>query len=434
MKRLALIAGAVVALLLVTALAVPFFIDPNRFRPMLEEKLSQALGREGKLGDLKLSILSGAVKASDLSISDNPAYSRQPFVQAKSLAVSVEVWPLITSRQLHVTGLTIEQPSITLIQSPNGDWNFSTLGGQSAAAPSKPAAAPASHSDMDLSVKLVKITGGQFTLSHSGTHNKALVLQDVNLEVKDFSAASTFPFTFSTTLAGGGTLKLDGKAGPMDPSDSAATPIDANLVLDHLDLVGTGVTQTAPAVAGLISLTGACRSDGKVAHITGKLKGEKLKLAKGGTPAKRVVEFDFAADHDLRKRSGRLSQGDIHIGAAPAHLTGTYAPEKETTALHMRLDGPKMSIPELAEMLPAMGIVLPNGSSLQGGTATVKLDMEGVLDSLVTSGSVSVDNTKLAGFDMGRNMSVSKPWSGSRTAPIPRFKPSPPSCEWRRKA
>lgn len=416
MKRLALIAGAVVVLLLVTALAVPFFIDPNRFRPMLEAKLTQALARDVKLGDLKLSLLSGAVTASDLSIADNPAYSRQPFVQAKSLAVSVEVWPLITSRQLHVTGLTIDQPSIVLIQSPSGEWNFSNLGGQAAAQP-KTQTASAPKNDLDLSVKLVKITGGHFSLGHTGAHNKPLVLEDVNLEVKDFSAATAFPFTFSTKVAGGGTIKLDGKAGPLDPSDAAASPVEANLALDHLDLVATGLTQNAPAVAGLISLTGACHSDGKVAHVTGKLKGEKLKLAKGGTPAKRVVEFDFAADHDLRKNSGRLRQGDIHIGAAPAHLTGTYAPEKESTALHMRLDGPKMPIPELAEMLPAMGIVLPNGSSLQGGTATVKLDMEGVLDSLVTSGSVSVDNTKLAGFDMGRKMSVIETLVGIKASP-----------------
>ena len=114
MKRIALIVGALVALLLVAALALPFLIDPNSFRPMLESRLTQALGREVKLGDLKLSILSGSVTANDLSIADDPAYSRTPFVQAKSLAIGVELWPLIASRQLHVTGLTIDQPAITL--------------------------------------------------------------------------------------------------------------------------------------------------------------------------------------------------------------------------------------------------------------------------------------------------------------------------------
>src|SRR2546421_8072496 len=110
MKRIALIAGSVLGLLLVAALALPFLIDPNRFRPMLEAKLTQALAREVKLGDLKLSILSGAVTAGDLSIADNPAYSREPFVQAKSLAVAVRLLPLITFKQLHVTRLTLDHP------------------------------------------------------------------------------------------------------------------------------------------------------------------------------------------------------------------------------------------------------------------------------------------------------------------------------------
>ncbi len=71
--------------------------------------MSRSLGRDVKLGDLKLSILSGFVTAGDLSIADDPACSHKPFVQAKSLAVAVELWPLLASRQLHVTGLTIDQ-------------------------------------------------------------------------------------------------------------------------------------------------------------------------------------------------------------------------------------------------------------------------------------------------------------------------------------
>ena len=215
---------------------------------MLESRLTQALGREVKLGDLKLSILSGSVTANDLSIADDPAYSRTPFVQAKSLAIGVELWPLITSRQLHVTGLTIDQPAIALIQSPNGDWNFSKLGGaRSAATPRPPAPDAASKTPMDLSVKLVKITGGRFSLGKSGGHARPLVLEDVNLEVHDFSAAAAFPFTFATKVAGGGTIKLDGKVGPLDPVDVGRQPAyRQSFDVDKLDLAGTGSCRAPP--------------------------------------------------------------------------------------------------------------------------------------------------------------------------------------------
>src|SRR5882762_7437062 len=77
----------VVALLLVIALAIPFLIDANQFRPRLEAALTQALGREVKLGNLKLSILSGSFEASDLNIADDVSYSQTPFISAKSLKV-----------------------------------------------------------------------------------------------------------------------------------------------------------------------------------------------------------------------------------------------------------------------------------------------------------------------------------------------------------
>jgi AsmA protein len=417
MKRLALILGCILALLVVTALLIPFFIDPNRFRPLLEQELTHALARDVKVGNLKLSILSGAVTADDLSIADNPAFSRRPFVEAKSLAVAVEIWPLIASRQVHVTGITIDHPSIALIQAGNGEWNFSNLGGGHAGEPkAKPAAS--SGGNLDLSVKLLKITGGRFSLDRTGGRRKPLELDNVDFQVKDFSTAAAFPFSLAAKIAGGGTIKIDGTAGPLDSADIAASPLQASLDIAQLDVVGTGAAQDAPALAGVVSLAGTCQSDGRVARLKVKLKGDKLKFAKGGTPAKRTIELDIAAAHDLRKRSGRLDQGDIHIGAAPAHLTGTYAEDaKGLTTIHMTLEGPKMPIPELAEMLPPAGITLPNGSSLQGGTASVKLAMEGALDRLITSGTISFDNTRLTGFDMPKKMASIEKFAGIKGGP-----------------
>lgn len=417
MKRIALIGGAVIALLLLAALALPFLIDPAAFRPTLESRLTQALGREVKLGELKLSILAGSVTANDLSIADDPAYSRTPFLQAKSFAIGVELWPLIASRRLHVTGLTIDQPVIAIIQSPNGEWNLSKLGGARAAtAPNAPAPEP-TKSDLDLSVKLVKITGGRFSLGKTGGHDRPVVLEDVNLEVRDFSASSAFPFTFTTKVAGGGAIKLEGKAGPLDAVDVAASPLTTTLGVDKLDLAGTGLMQNAPAIAGLIGFQAVLRSDGKIAHIEGKLKADNLKLAKDGTPARRPVEFAFTLDHNLRRRSGQLHRGEIKIGSAPASLTGGYAEEGESTVLKMNLDGPGMPVPELAAMLPAMGIVLPHGSSLEGGTASIKFALQGPLERLVTTGSLSIDNTRLAGFDIGKRMAAIQKLAGIKGGP-----------------
>ena len=111
MKRALKILAVVVVILVVAAVALPFLIDVNVFRPTIETDLSAALGRQVKVGNLRLSILSGSVAADDLSIADDPAFSKDPFIRAKALGVGVELIPLIFSKQLKVTDLTIEEPA-----------------------------------------------------------------------------------------------------------------------------------------------------------------------------------------------------------------------------------------------------------------------------------------------------------------------------------
>ena len=418
MKRIVIIVGIVVFVLLAAVAAVPFLINPNDFRPMLESSLSDALGRQVKLGDLQLSILKGAVTASDLSVTDDPAYSRSPFVQAQSLKVAVELWPLISSRKLNVTGLEIDQPQIVLIEGSNGEWNFSKLGGttaakkKAAAAPQQPAGKP-----LDLSVKLVRITGGRFTLSRTVGHAKPLVLEQVNVELRDFSSTSEFPFSLSMKVAGGGDIKLDGKAGPINQDDVAATAASANLKVAALDLVGTGLSQMAPAMAGVISIDGSGGTDGKTTHVKGRIKAEKVKLAAHGAQSSRVLELDFGVEHNMKSRAGRVSQGDIHIGAAVASLTGSYAQQGDAMLIKMSLAGQNMPIPELAAMLPVIGIELPAGSTLQGGAASLKFAMEGPVDHLVTTGSLAFNNTKLAGFNLPSKMETIERLAGIHGGP-----------------
>ena len=134
MKTAIKVAGIIVAVLIVVAIAVPFLVNVNNFRPQIESNLSSALGRPVKVGNLSLGILSGSVEADQLSIADDPKFSSAPFIQAKSLQVGVELMPLIFSKQLNVTKLIIDHPQITLLRDRDGVWNFSSLGNQVGAA------------------------------------------------------------------------------------------------------------------------------------------------------------------------------------------------------------------------------------------------------------------------------------------------------------
>src|SRR5258708_18426130 len=149
----------------------------------------------------------------------------------------------------------------------------------------------------------------------------------------------------------------------------------------------------ATGIGGLISVDGSGASNGSNLELKGRVKADQLKLAKGGSPARRAVEFDFTVNHDLRRGAGSLHRGEVHIGSAVAALTGTYATHGQSAVLNANLSGSGMPIPELEAMLPALNIVLPQGSSLQGGTASTRVAAEGALPPLGRRGSASMGLT-----------------------------------------
>ena len=102
------IIGIVVLLIVVLLAVAPFLIPVNQFRPQIEDKLSAAVGRKVQIGNLSLSLFRGSLGADNLSIADDPKFSALPFLTAKTLNVGVEVMPLISSRQLNVTSITID--------------------------------------------------------------------------------------------------------------------------------------------------------------------------------------------------------------------------------------------------------------------------------------------------------------------------------------
>ena len=94
MGRIARIAGIVLAVLIVAGLLAQRFISVNQFRPLIESQLTTTLGRPVKIGSLHLSILSGGVSASGLSIAEDPEFGQQTLVSAKSMKIGVN-WRLL---------------------------------------------------------------------------------------------------------------------------------------------------------------------------------------------------------------------------------------------------------------------------------------------------------------------------------------------------
>ena len=394
---------------MVILIALPLFININSFRPKIESELTGALGRPVTLGDLSLSLFGGTVGVENVSIADDPAFSKSPFITMKSLKVGVELMPLIFSRQLNITGIELEEPQITLLKGPNGTWNFSSLGGASKSTSPEPAKSGGSQG---LSVDKLEIKNGKLSVGTANSTAKPQVYDDLNARVSNFSFTTQFPFELTVNLPGGGDANLTGKAGPINPQNAAKTPFDAEMKVKDLDLAASGFVDPASGIGGSVDLDGTVNSTGRQAKLVGTITCEKLKVSQKGSPAPKAVTVKYAIDEDLDHQSGTITQGDIAIGKSTAQLTGGFQTQGETMAMNLKLNAPGMSVNELESMLPALGVVLPSGSKLNGGTLSADLAITGSLDNMVIAGPVRMANTKLAGFDMGSKLGALSAFSG----------------------
>jgi AsmA protein len=162
----------------------------------------------------------------------------------------------------------------------------------------------------------------------------------------------------------------------------------------------------------LADFEGTLNSNGSQAKAAGQVTCDKLKLAPKGSPAPKTIGVKYAANIDLDKQAGTITQGDIAIGRAVAHLTGGIQTQGDMQVVNLRLSAPNMPVDELQAMLPAAGIVLPSGSQLRGGTLSAELGISGPLDKLVITGPIRLGDTKLANFDLGSKLGALSVFAG----------------------
>jgi AsmA protein len=407
--RIAIVVGALVVLVIALT---PLFVNADTLRPTIENQLSSTLGRPVAFSHLGFSLFTGSLVADNISIADDPAVASSPFLQAKSLHIGVELWPFLLHRSVEITNITIDSPSIQLIEKSDGTWNFSSLGSASATSAASAPAQPSSTSAQGGSApaqgsSLPAVTVGELAIQHGSASlslagpGKPIACSNIDVTVDKFSFTQPFPFKLSVEMPANGSLELNGTAGPVSQTDASKTPFQATLQLKHFDPLAANVVQPSDGVSMAADFSAQVASDGTNLTSTGKIVASQLKLARNGTPAQQPVDIDYTVSHNLAKRTGQVSDIAVHTGAVAAHVKGTFRLTDQGAILDLHLSAPNLPIDAVEQLLPAAGITLPSGSSLKGGTLTANLAIEGPASAITIAGPVEVDNTQLAGFDLG---------------------------------
>ncbi len=412
-KRWVKIVVAVAAVVIVVLCAVPLLINADAFRPKLEDELSSTMGRKITLGHLSLSLLTGSLVADNISVADDPAFATEQFLEAKELRIGIALGSFIFQRKVRITSFTVDSPAIHLIHGKNGTWNFSSLGG----AASKPAAqnSGSQHENMLSSVSIgeIKIKNGSTTVSSLPATGKPFTCTEINLSAQQIAFTQPFPFQLSVTLPGGGSFQLSGTAGPVAQNDASQTPFQATLHLKHFDPVAAGAVEPSEGISMITDFDAQLDSDGTNLTSNGKIVATKLKLSRSGSPAPQPVDIDYTISDNLQTHAGKVTDIAIHNGSATAHLTGSFRGAETATDLDLHFSAPNQPIDQLEQLLPAVGVILPTGSKLQGGTLSANLAITGTTAATEISGPVSIDNTQLTGFNLGSKIEGINPLGGT---------------------
>jgi len=409
MKQWMKIAIGVVAVLILMALVVPLFVNADSFRPMLESQLSSALGRKVTLGKLSFSLWSGSVVADQLAVADDPAFSTTPFLQATALKIGVDVGALLFHHQVNVRKFVVESPEIHLISNEKGAWNYATLTQNGASSGSGGAAGTAAN----LTVGKLEVDDGKIVVASVPAHGQPFVWSDVKIAVQNVSTTQAMPFTMSANLPGNGSLALTGTAGPLNQQDATATPLRATLTVKGFNPVTAGLMPASAGIAMDAEIDAQVTSDGKTLASTGKMKAQNLQLAPGGSPSAEPVNLTYSVNEELATRTGQVQDLAMQSGSVAVHAQGSFVMAGPAVTLDLHVNAPQLPVDGVEALLPVVGVRLPTGSQLKGGTLTAQLAITGTTTAPVITGPIEVDNTQLAGFDLASKIEGLKQLTGT---------------------
>lgn len=262
MKKILIAVGALVVVLIVVAIAAPFFIPVETFKAQAEQRVQEATGRKLTIaGPVKVSLLpSLAIVAKDVHFANAPGFSTPEMATLGGLELRLKLLPLL-SGEVAIDSFVLDKPVINLEVNKQGqpNWQFGDATKKPAAAPQiqqAPASASKGGGLNELSLGNVKLSDGNITY-RDGQSGANYAVEKINLQLALPDLDSPFRADGGLTWNGKPVkLRID-LANPramMDGKPSAfAVNVDADLL--RLDFKGDAANSNPLKVNGGLDMT-----------------------------------------------------------------------------------------------------------------------------------------------------------------------------------
>jgi hypothetical protein len=229
--------------LLLLALAVPYFLDVDRYRDTIAGAIAQQTGRKVTLGKLRARFLPGVGLTVDGLHVGNPAgLPDGDVLSADEIQINVALSPLL-HHTVHVNSVELVRPKLSLVSdSSNGKDNYTFTAASSGQ--SAPAAASSSKSDSSSSISLdeidsINLTGAEVLIGavERGAVVPSVDVKGINIALHNFvvTPMRVHDWQADSKLTGV-TVTLEGWSAPVAFQSGqvtlAAGKMDAQFVAD----------------------------------------------------------------------------------------------------------------------------------------------------------------------------------------------------------
>jgi AsmA protein len=401
-KVITAISAFVIVGLVALIVLAKVLVTPERVKGLLLPRVEKALSRPVEIEQVDISLFSGIVLK---KIAVMERQGKDVFLAAERMTLRYRFWPLFRMR-VEIDEISIDKPQIRLERLPDRSFNFSDLipvaDNESTSEEETPLPAATGTTDSEIKLLISQIAVRQGTIHFFDQPADAALLsyqlEDLSLQVSQFSLNQEFPVQLSATL-NGAPLSMDGVV------NLAKASAGAKVVLSGLDVMPFApyFRDQLPGRLQRAQVDLDLRLSGSQEQLAseGRVRLQNVDLQLNALPQAPLTGAQIDADYKLRlDRAGQrlvIDHGRLALNEIPLYVAGEIqqGPEKSLNLnLNLRLN--ELNIAQAMAALPA-GLVKDLLPLEPAGLITARVHLAGIAESpkeLLRDGELRLDGVQ----------------------------------------
>lgn len=197
-KLILWIAGILLALVALAALAIKVLLPKEKIKALIIEKANTILHRQVRLEDLSVGLFSG-LTVQKFQLSEVPDFEHGTFISSERIILKPQLLPLL-SKKLFVDVVALTQPDITIIRNQDGHtYNFSDLSSASTNSSDSSSANSTTPSPFVFLISKISVENGRIQFVDHSPAVLSTVIGDLNLGLRNVTMAGPMGVNVSFT-------------------------------------------------------------------------------------------------------------------------------------------------------------------------------------------------------------------------------------------